>query len=707
MPTTYLTLKTLVLAGLASLPSLAYGHKNAVRLFPQGPSHGTTLVPYLTPRSLIKRDQVRIKETVNSIDLPELGQSVELLYGEDLGEVPSTTDPFVTIIEFLPAPNRAILLLEEYIVRPWQGGNIIHAAKCEGSLPKLDRVILDMVKNEQRVQIFNHWLARVSKAEELVVVTSDIMRGCGNKERKAFLVNSITTEGTLTTLDVTPIEWSMISLKMSVEFGRLSTTSLTKRLDPGLLSNVLRRDATFSTTTTGKPGLTPKASNDDDDGVKTEGLINIQPDIKQRLRLFPLPNIMPTISTSLPFDIPFLPEEDGRNYEIKQDPGLTVTCVDCTLKGVMSYYGKLDADLTFTSGLKLDQAYIVIDVTEDLKATVNLEVATGEQPFQYSLQQSIFPALGSQTGIVLASFGVTGVIEIRPYFDYAIGGSIEVGAPKTNVTFGGELRVKKGATLRWDLVQETSSQSGWDVEVTTFPMKINKADKDNFTLGLNISSIPSILMSLEIGSALGEAPIQVGAKLAMILPRLYTKSTLVREVTAMCAPPGPNDFTYFPYGIEFESGLYTALIGELFTTVDFDLGTGNLTLSANAAYEYIIWEKTFPFKDACFLFGDSKTGQGVLRNTSLPDIGEEWVFDVQKIEEKFKQSGEIPAGIDTKKLSEMQGLPEDLKTALVKLNDKNNTLNTTMSDQSQDNSGLRLEGSVWMLAIVAFGSAFF
>ncbi|KAF8456018.1 hypothetical protein BGX38DRAFT_1165762 [Terfezia claveryi] len=622
---------------------------------------------------------------------------------QDLGEVPSTTDPFITIIEFLPAPNRAILLLEEYIVSPWHDGNIINVAKCEGSLPKLDRVILDMVKNEQKVQIFNRWLTRVSKAEELVVVTSDIMRGCGSKERKAFLVNSVITEGTLTTLDVTPIEWSMISLKMSVEFGRLSTTSLTKRLDPGLVSKVLRRNEKSTTTTTGK---TPKAGNDDDDGVKTEGLIKIQPDIKQRLRIFPLPNIMPTINMSLPFDIPFLPEEDGQNSETKQDPGLTVTCVDCTLSGVMSYYGKLDADLTFTSGLKLNQAYIVVNVTEDLKATVNLEVATGERPFQYSLQQSIFPALGSQTGIVLASFGVTGVIEIRPYFDYAIGGSIEVGAPKTNVTFGGELRVKKGATLRWDLAQETSSQSGWDVEVTTFPMKINEADKGNFTLGLNISSIPSIQMSLEIGSALGEAPIQVGAKLAMILPRLYTKSTLVREVTALCTPPGPDDFTYLPYGIEFESGIYTALIGELFATVDFDLGTGNVTLSANAAYEYIIWEKTFPFKDACFLFGDSKTGQGVLRDTSLPDTVGEWVFDIQKIEAKFKQSGEIPAGIDTKKLSEVQGLPEDLRTALVKLNDKNNTPNAT-TGHSQDNSGLRLEVSIWTMAIVAFGSAFF
>ena len=87
----------------------------------------------------------------------------------------------------MPAPNRAILILEEYIVCPWQDGGILHEVKCEGSLPKLDRVILDMVKDEQAVQIFNRWLARVLKEKELVVVTSDTMRGCGDKERKAFL----------------------------------------------------------------------------------------------------------------------------------------------------------------------------------------------------------------------------------------------------------------------------------------------------------------------------------------------------------------------------------------------------------------------------------------------------------------------------------------------------------------------------------------
>ena len=87
----------------------------------------------------------------------------------------------------MPAPNRAIHILEANIVRPWQDGGILHEVKCEGSLPKLDRVILDMVEDEQTVQIFNYWLARVLKEEELVVVTSDTMWGCGGKERKAFL----------------------------------------------------------------------------------------------------------------------------------------------------------------------------------------------------------------------------------------------------------------------------------------------------------------------------------------------------------------------------------------------------------------------------------------------------------------------------------------------------------------------------------------
>ena len=83
MPTCRI-LKALALACIAYFPRLAYGHKDAVKLFPRGATHGTTLVPYLTPKSLAKRGQVRIGQTVNSIGLPELGQSVELLYGEGI-----------------------------------------------------------------------------------------------------------------------------------------------------------------------------------------------------------------------------------------------------------------------------------------------------------------------------------------------------------------------------------------------------------------------------------------------------------------------------------------------------------------------------------------------------------------------------------------------------------------------------------------------
>ena len=74
----------LALAGLTCFPSLAYGHKDPVKLFPRGATHGTTLVPYFTPSSLVKRDQARIGGTVNNIELPELGQRVGLLYGEGI-----------------------------------------------------------------------------------------------------------------------------------------------------------------------------------------------------------------------------------------------------------------------------------------------------------------------------------------------------------------------------------------------------------------------------------------------------------------------------------------------------------------------------------------------------------------------------------------------------------------------------------------------
>lgn len=81
---TYHTLKALALAGLACFPSLIYGHKDAVKLFPRRETHGALLVPYFTPRSLVKRNQALVGEIVNSIALPELGQSVELLYGEGI-----------------------------------------------------------------------------------------------------------------------------------------------------------------------------------------------------------------------------------------------------------------------------------------------------------------------------------------------------------------------------------------------------------------------------------------------------------------------------------------------------------------------------------------------------------------------------------------------------------------------------------------------
>lgn len=512
-------------------------------------------------------------------------------------------------------------------------------------------------------------------------------------------MNSVNFDDLTTTLNVTPLEWSTVSVRVSVEFGRVSAMSLGKRFDSGKMRPIVPRDDEGSTK--------PNSTTEDDGGITQEGIITIDPSIEPRLQLYPLPDIVSKLDIGLPFEIPFLPNEEGNETApTAPDPLFTVTCLNCVLTGLLEYNGEFEMDF-----IDIKTAFIEVAVTEDLVARMELEFATGDTPFIYAFETSIFPIIGAQKGLALPGWGVPSLFVVVPYFDYSIGVSIEVGAPKVNVSYGGELRVPKGAKLRWDISGNTSSRTNWDVEVTTFPMRAAEMDVTDFSLGLNFSSIPSVLMNLEVMGILPGEPAQIGAKLAMIMPRLYTKSTIMKDVTASCTPPPADDFTYFPYAIDFESGFYTALIGVLFAEIGFDFGP-NITISGGTSFTHTILERTFPLPPACFLFGDSKTGQGTFRNASLPEAAVEKVLNVAKIENFFKDTGEIPASVDLVELAAQEGLPADLKAAIEKVdkttgNAKGNTTFNQQNHPKNENGVTRLEASVWVSAILAFGAAFF
>ena len=514
-----------------------------------------------------------------------------------------------------------------------------------------------------------------------------------------------------TSLSAAPLEWSLVARTLSIVFGKASTIissgihgSLTKRLFddiPGFFTSTIPDfiDDTFGggddenedlnsgsqgPTITPTASSTPKDEGDDDkedddkygggdlrilDRVNLTKKITIPP----RITLLPLPSdILPQINTDLPFDIPFLPQEDGQNNmnetnNTATDPGLTVTCVNCDLTGLIGFHGVLDLE-TSLKDLKVaevQRAFIGVEVIEHISARLELEFVTGENAVEFAFQHSIFPSLGEESGILLQSFGVNDVFQIAPYFDYAIGVSVALSAPQTNVTLGGELRVSKSALLTWDIVNGNSTQEGWDVELTTFPVMVNSAPAglEGLSLGVNFTSIPSVTLNLEVGPVF-----DVGARLAMLLPRVYTRSTVVQNVTSSCTVPGTDDYTYFPTALVFESGLHTALYGELYADADIDIGSftkGNISLTAGVAYTHTIWEHTHPFNHSCLLFGDSKTGLGKLRNLTIPDVAEsEQVYDLNKIEQQYVKDGELPPGIDVAKLKNQQGLSEILKTAL-------------------------------------------
>lgn len=94
----------------------------------------------------------------------------------------ATTDPFITVVKFQPAPHRTILVLEDYLHSP---NGFFEEIECQSL-----RVILNFAEAGEIWKDFAHWMEKTLRDElqEIVVVTtSEIMSGCGVTERKAFL----------------------------------------------------------------------------------------------------------------------------------------------------------------------------------------------------------------------------------------------------------------------------------------------------------------------------------------------------------------------------------------------------------------------------------------------------------------------------------------------------------------------------------------
>ena len=386
--------------------------------------------------------------------------------------------------------------------------------------------------------------------------------------------------------------------------------------------------------------------DDNDNGVETKQPLNITLSFGSRLVLFPLHGAS-EIDIGLPFSFPGLVPPVTL-------PDLNITCVNCGFHGSVIFHGKFDYDIFPVQ--RLQTGFIELNVTKDLVARLELEITTGGS-FLYEFETSLLPITGTQDGIRIGPpFGIPGILSVSPYLDYGVGVSVEVEVPQLNMTVGGNIRIPKGASVKWDIVNANQShQLGWDVQVDTFPLTVNQIKNTSlFSVGVNFTSIPALYLNLEL---LGGFAAQAGGKLALYLPRIYTKASLLQDVTEKCEFAGEQDFEYFPYGISLESGLHAAIIGELYAEVGID----ELNLGAETAVDVTIWEKDFPFPTRCFLFGASDTGLGSLRNASA--ALNEKKLDVKKVEDSYIKTGQIPAKVK-EKLENTPDLPPDLCRSL-------------------------------------------
>lgn len=150
-------------------------------------------------------------------------------------------------------------------------------------------------------------------------------------------------------------------------------------------------------------------NDEDDDGKELRSEVNLTSEfsIPSPLQLLPL-SLSPSIDIGLPFDIPFLPQEDGQNKsnETKNgsDEALTVTCVDCSLTGEVLFHGNIDIDSrgSLSRPFEVDKAGIGINVTQDMLARVELEFATGETPVEFLFSRASSPCSTCKAGFDLA-----------------------------------------------------------------------------------------------------------------------------------------------------------------------------------------------------------------------------------------------------------------------------------------------------------------
>jgi hypothetical protein len=145
---------------------------------------------------------------------------------------------------------------------------------------------------------------------------------------------------------------------------------------------------------------------------------------------------------------------------------LKVTCVGCGTSGSLLVKAAFDFDtdiLDFTDEdddgfdtMKLDAASFYVELFEDLKATVNLELYAGASISQ-GFAKSVLP-----NPVMITPFTIGGILSIGPIFDFEVAGDITGPSGSLNMTYGAELVVPKGAkaNLTWG-DQDESFATGW------------------------------------------------------------------------------------------------------------------------------------------------------------------------------------------------------------------------------------------------------
>ncbi|KAI5787711.1 hypothetical protein DFH27DRAFT_603509 [Peziza echinospora] len=658
--------------------------KNDVKLFPRDalPEGSSVLVPYHTTRALQRRGQSYVDGSELELNLPALGEPVHLLYGEDIYKIPMGKVPMVANLTFTPPAHRSILVLEGFVHGSDETPQnaILSNVECNDAQDGID---LSMISGSQvKQESFIKWARKIIDEGELVVITSDFMRGCGTNERKAFIVNEMLISDNVTSLKVTHLEWEEVAARISVEFGKVKHDELRRRsLHPARAADPIAQVATKTTS-----AIATKTS--DSDGVETEVVVPVKFGFGNKTQVFPTD--FGTIDIGLGFELPdFIKDGLDKLKDTVQLPPLVVNCLNCGIEGEFKIHGKFDMDLVPEK--KLDAGFIELTATKDFVAFVQLEVVASGS-FIYNFEKSLLGITGSPKGLKMTAFGIPFLLSINVVFDYSVGVSVELQTPEITATAGAELRVPKGGTLRWDIADKTKSTAkGWDATIKKLPISVTDLKNSNeFVLGLNFTSTPSVMLALEVANGIGGT---AGGKLGMFLPRIYAKATRLVNVTENCALAGPTDYSSFPVALALEQGRHFAIIGELFATV----GIPELNLSASTSVEQVLWEKTIPDNKLCMLFGNSKSGLGIFRPVEL--ALDEKVLNVDKVKAAWEKTKKIPEGVDLEQLKAAENqLPDEMKKELVVEQEERKKNGPAGNNASLKN----ISSSAWTLALIAF-----